>query len=198
MPFAPVNYRLADDRLRSIVERVAPAFIVGESTAIGRIQGVDGVEVTVRDDLDARLEGLEPVDEGHTDPDAVAIWLFTSGTTGQPKAALLRHRHLVSYVLSTVEYMAAGEDEATLVSVPPYHVAGMAAILSATYSGRRIVYLPQFDPAEWVRLAEERRSPTPWWSPRCSGASSMRSRSGMPSCPRWPTCPTAAVACRCP
>jgi acyl-CoA synthetase (AMP-forming)/AMP-acid ligase II len=51
--------------------------------------------------------------------------------------------------------MCASEDEATLVSVPPYHVAGMAAVLSSTYAGRRIVYLPQFDPDDWVRLAAE-------------------------------------------
>ena len=37
--------------------------------------------------------------------------LFTSGTTGAPKAAVLRNRHLVSYILGSVEFAAAGEDE---------------------------------------------------------------------------------------
>ena len=36
----------------------------------------------------------------------------------------------------------------------PYHIAGIAAILTGTYGGRRIVYLPQFDAVEWVRLAQ--------------------------------------------
>ena len=53
------------------------------------------------------------------------VLLFTSGTTGEPKAAVLRHRHLTSYVISTVEFMGADEDEAALVSVPPYHIAGI-------------------------------------------------------------------------
>ena len=62
------------------------------------------------------------------EPDEIAILLFTSGTTGEPKAAVLRHRHLTSYVISTVEFMGADEDEAALVSVPPYHIAGISAI----------------------------------------------------------------------
>jgi acyl-CoA synthetase (AMP-forming)/AMP-acid ligase II len=83
--------------------------------------------------------------------------LFTSGTTGVPKAALLRQRHLVSYVLGSVEFGAAGEDEAALVSVPPYHVAGVAAMLSSLYAGRRIVQLPAFAPEVWLDLAERER-----------------------------------------
>jgi acyl-CoA synthetase (AMP-forming)/AMP-acid ligase II len=155
VPFAPVNYRLADDRLRSVIGRVAPALVLADESSVERIAGVDGLTVVTRPQLAEQVAGAEPFSGGDTDPEQVAIWLFTSGTTGEPKAAVLRHRHLVSYVLSTVEYMSAGEDEAALVSVPPYHVAGMAAILSATYAGRRIVYLPQFDPIEWVRLAED-------------------------------------------
>ncbi|MGH9287148.1 MAG: class I adenylate-forming enzyme family protein [Acidimicrobiales bacterium] len=155
VPFIAVNYRLADKRLQSVIERVAPALVVVDEAAGARIQSVRGVELLACSELDARLEQAECAGDLQVDPDAVAIWLFTSGTTGEPKAALLRHRHLVSYVLSTVEFMSAGVDEATLVSVPPYHIAGMAAVLSSTYSGRRIVYLPQFDPHDWVRLAEE-------------------------------------------
>jgi fatty-acyl-CoA synthase len=155
IPFTAVNYRLADERLRSVVERVAPALIVTDEATRTRIEGVRGVELVGTGELEAHLERVEPTADAEVDTDAVAIWLFTSGTTGEPKAALLRHRHLVSYVLSTVEFMSAGEDEATLVSVPPYHVAGMAAVLSSTYAGRRIAYLPQFDPDDWVRLATE-------------------------------------------
>ena len=83
--------------------------------------------------------------------------LFTSGTTSEPKAAVLRHRHLVSYIISSVEFLGCSPDEAQLVCVPPYHIAGVAAVLSSLYSGRRIMYLPTFDAAEWVRVATEER-----------------------------------------
>ncbi len=154
LPFVPVNYRLADDRLRAVVQRIVPAYLVAEADVPARLAGLDGLHVRVDADVRRDLEGAPSHEPGDLDGDAVAVWLFTSGTTGEPKAALLRHRHLTSYVLSTVEFMGADEDEATLVSVPPYHIAGMATILSNTYAGRRLVYLPQFDPKEWVRLAD--------------------------------------------
>jgi acyl-CoA synthetase (AMP-forming)/AMP-acid ligase II len=79
--------------------------------------------------------------------------LFTSGTTGEPKAAVLRHRHLTAYVLGSVEFLGADPDDAALVSVPPYHVASIAAVLTSVWAGRRIVYLSQFEPAAWVQTA---------------------------------------------
>jgi len=91
------------------------------------------------------------------DGDGIAILLFTSGTTGAPKAAVLRHKHLVSYILGSVEFGAAAEEDAALVSVPPYHIAGMAAILSSVYSGRRIVQLPSFTAEAWLETARRER-----------------------------------------
>jgi len=100
-------------------------------------------------DIDARRAVLGAADIA----DDAAVLLFTSGTTGDPKAAVLRHDHLTAYVLNTVEFMGAGEAEAALVSVPPYHVAGLSAVLTNVFAGRRIVYLPQFDPHAWVDTA---------------------------------------------
>jgi long-chain acyl-CoA synthetase len=41
-----------------------------------------------------------------------------------------------------------------LICVPPYHIAGVSAALSNLYAGRKMVYLPIFDPEEWVRLID--------------------------------------------
>jgi acyl-CoA synthetase (AMP-forming)/AMP-acid ligase II len=95
--------------------------------------------------------------ETPSDPGAVAIQLFTSGTTGAPKAALLRHEHVMSYILGSVEFGAATPEEALLLAVPPYHIAGISSLLSSTYCARRIVMLPSFEPSEWVRLLQEQR-----------------------------------------
>ena len=84
------------------------------------------------------------------DGEGEAVLLYTSGTTAAPKAAVLRHRHLAAYVVETVEFAGAGPDEAVLVCVPPYHVAGLANLLSNLYAGRRVVYLEQFDAGTWV------------------------------------------------
>ena len=102
--------------------------------------------------------GPAPVCAGDLDPDAVAVQLFTSGTTGAPKSAVLRHGHLSAYVLATVEFGGASDEEAALISVPPYHVAGVAALLSSTYAGRRMVILPEFDAAAWLEVAAAERA----------------------------------------
>src|SRR5699024_8795790 len=82
--------------------------------------------------------------------DSVAAVLFTSGTTSTPKAVSLRHDHLSSYLLNTIELAGADAEEANLVSVPGYHVAGLGSALSNALSGRRLVYLPDFEPESWL------------------------------------------------
>ena len=157
LPFVPVNYRLTDDQLAQILPRLTPGVVIaGEDTA-ARTEGVDGLTVLPRDQFLAvatsKADAPEP-EFGWVDPESIAVLLFTSGTTGEPKAAVLRHRHLVSYIIGSVEFLVAEEDEAQLVSVPPYHIAGISSILSSLYSGRRMVYLPGFDPEQWVATVE--------------------------------------------
>jgi len=165
IPFAPVNYRLADEQLRAILARCAPCVAVVDDEAASRVADIEEVTVVTRDQFFAELAGTGSAGTGSAgtgsadtapalDPDDVAILLFTSGTTGQPKAAVLRHRHLTSYILGTVEFMGADSDETALVSVPPYHIAGISAVLSSTFAGRRIVYLPAFSPQDWVAAAQ--------------------------------------------
>lgn len=150
--FVPLNYRLADADLNKLVARAAPAVLVVDDGMLPRVAPVEGVELVARSDFEFEFV-LGKVPEKIELPAAgndIAVLLFTSGTTGEPKAAVLRHANLTSYVLSTVEFLGAGEDEAALVSVPSYHIAGISAILTSAYGGRRIVYLPAFTAEEWV------------------------------------------------
>jgi acyl-CoA synthetase (AMP-forming)/AMP-acid ligase II len=154
IPFAPLNYRLQDEQLRSVVARLAPGLIIAGSSMVERIGPVEGIEVITTEEFlaAARTEG-SGYEAPFVDPDEIAILLFTSGTTGEPKAAVLRHRHLTSYIIGTVEYLAADESDAQLISVPSYHIAGVSAVLSNIYSGRRVVYLSAFEPDGWVESA---------------------------------------------
>jgi acyl-CoA synthetase (AMP-forming)/AMP-acid ligase II len=158
LPFVPLNYRLAPDALEGLLARIAPARLVAEPA---RVAAREGLEVLARSDLFAAAAdasgAVVPDADWDMDPEAVALLLFTSGTTGAPKAAVLRHRNLVSYVLGTVEFGGAAEADAALVSVPPYHIAGVAAILTSVYAGRRIVQLPEFSAEAWLRAAREER-----------------------------------------
>lgn len=149
VPFIPLNYRLGEEQLAPLVEANEGALVVAEG---GTVAGADPASVVDRGELvspsfaasaDAELPPF-------VDPEDVAVVLYTSGTSGTPKAALLRHRHLTAYVIGTVEFASAELDDAALVTVPPYHIAGMANLLSNLYAGRRIVYLDAFDAEVWL------------------------------------------------
>jgi acyl-CoA synthetase (AMP-forming)/AMP-acid ligase II len=155
LPYVPLNYRLTDAELDALIERITPVCLILDENG-ARYRSRQGVTVWGRQALLEAVSGSEePAEESWPeDPSAVAVQLFTSGTTGTPKTAVLRHAHLVSYVLETVDFMSAGEQEATLVAVPPYHIAGISAVMSSIYACRRIVQLPDFSAAAWLELAE--------------------------------------------
>lgn len=148
VPFVPVNYRLEEHHIDSLVARQPGALILADVASAPRITA-DGPVRVFDDWLESLPASPEAVDPPFDD-DEVAIVLYTSGTTSEPKAALLRHRHLMAYLLGTVEFGGAGDDEAVLVSVPPYHIAGMANMLSNLFAGRRIVYLRSFAASRWI------------------------------------------------
>ncbi len=155
VPYVPLNYRLTRDQLDGLIARISPPYLIADDKNYAAYRSLPNATVLTRQEfLDASL-GQSPTDAPWAeDPAAIAVQLFTSGTTGQPKAAILRHEHLMSYILGTVEFMSAQEEEATLVSVPPYHIAGISAVLSSIYAMRRIVQLADFGAAAWLELAE--------------------------------------------
>ena len=148
IPFVPVNYRLEDHHLNGLIARQPGALVLADAATAPRITG--DVTVRVFDEWLASAPIDAPAIDPPFDDDDVAIVLYTNGTTSEPKAALLRHRHLMAYLLGSVEFGGAGEEEAVLVSVPPYHIAGVANMLSNLFAGRRLVYLQAFDPHVWL------------------------------------------------
>ncbi|WP_374023370.1 class I adenylate-forming enzyme family protein [Mycobacterium sp. HNNTM2301] len=150
LPFTPINYRLSADGIQALIERLPEPLVIVDDRYRDMVGEASGWLMTSDDFLAAARES-EPAAE-FADPDSVAIVLFTSGTTSQPKAVELSHNNLTSYVTGTVEFESAAESDAALICVPPYHIAGVGAALSNLYAGRKMVYLPNFDAQEWVRL----------------------------------------------
>jgi acyl-CoA synthetase (AMP-forming)/AMP-acid ligase II len=155
--YAPLNYRLAKDELTDLLERITPATLFTTGEAFDGLDAPDGLILMDRNRLlpDECTQRAWPDISG--DGSEVAVHLFTSGTTGKPKAAILRHENLVSYILGTVEFASAEEGDTSLISVPPYHIAGISQVLSATFAGRRIVFLDNFEARAWLDLAAAER-----------------------------------------
>jgi acyl-CoA synthetase (AMP-forming)/AMP-acid ligase II len=157
VPFSPINYRAPDEQLKGIVGRLPDALYVVDNTEADRLRSCGAIKLVTKAELRAAIDTPHEFEGSFVDPDEIAVLLFTSGTTSEPKAAVLRHRHLVSYIISGIEFLGCSPDEAQLISVPPYHIAGISAVLSSLYAGRRMVYLPGFDAAEWVRTASDEK-----------------------------------------
>jgi long-chain acyl-CoA synthetase len=161
VPYVPLNYRLTDAEIEALLRRVTPAYLVTEEKRIPTLgQLPDVAPIQTADFVDDAAHPHAVEGEWSMDPEDVAVLLFTSGTTGVPKAAVLRHKHLVSYILSSVEFACADDAEAALVCVPPYHIAGIAAVLSSVYSARHVVQLPNFSAEAWIELARKHQVST--------------------------------------
>jgi len=97
----------------------------------------------------------------NTDPDALAVLPYSSGTTGLPKAVMLTHRNLVSQIhqlAANPEIVGLGKDDVLLAVLPFFHIYGMVVLLlMATFVGAKIVLMPKFDPAKYVELLAEQK-----------------------------------------
>lgn len=153
IPYVPLNYRLADEDLAALLTRIAPALIIGDDQRASELDtGRGHTYLTRAGFVDQVTDPCRQITEVAETDAEIAAQIFTSGTTSAPKAALLKHANLMAYILGTVEFMSADESDAALVSVPPYHIAGIAALMSSIYAMRRIVLLPAFDPEAWLEL----------------------------------------------
>src|SRR3954466_10532003 len=87
-----------------------------------------------------------------TDDDLAAI-LYTSGTTGRSKGAMLTHDNLASNSLSLVDYWRFTKNDVLIHALPIYHTHGLFVASNVTLFARAaMIFLPKFDPEQIVKL----------------------------------------------
>lgn len=126
---------------------------------------------SLRDAVDAGSEA-EPVQPPLVSEHAPAVILFTSGTVGAPKGAVLSHRAVIANLHNLMlitrrlgrDVPADAPGKVYLVTLPLFHMGGLQTIGSQLLTGGTMVFLAdRFDPAEVLRLIEAERVNT--WSP---------------------------------
>ena len=153
--FAPLNWRLTRQELRYAIEDSEPKVLVvaADFAEAGNALGVAEVIPLEGEGYAALLE-TEPtaaVPEVHAD-DPLCL-LYTSGTTGKPKGALIPHRQVVWNAIGTAASWGLGPDDAAPVLTPMFHAGGLFVFLTAMiHMGGRTVLAPDFDPVGSLQL----------------------------------------------
>jgi acyl-CoA synthetase (AMP-forming)/AMP-acid ligase II len=88
------------------------------------------------------------------DSNEIALLVYTAGTTGTPKAVILKHSSFCEFAYNNLDPADMDYNESTLLSVPLYHVAGIQTAISGIYSGRTTVIQDQFESLDWMKLVQ--------------------------------------------
>ncbi len=163
----PLNHRLAPAELAAQVARSGAEWVVGDDEQLARLAaaGVDASLLSGWDSLTARdtdASGAGPL-PGLTSPAALVpsgdpqdpAWLlFTSGTTGTPKGAVLTHASLLAAVAASAGARPVDPDDVYLFCFPLCHVAGYN-VLHRHVHGRPVVLAERFEPASFCQLVAD-------------------------------------------
>ena len=168
--FVPLNYRATAEELEYMVTTAgARVLMVGEryGSLVARLR--DRLRCVSRyvaiESPQPQMDSFEMLiaqapggaSEAEVEEEDVNILMYTSGTTGRPKAVMLTYGDFVAYVCSHTDLADGSPRGAALLCVPLYHIAGVMLMMTSIFSGRRLVVLRQFEPTEWLKTVQRER-----------------------------------------
>jgi len=149
----PVNTGYTADELAHVIGDSGAAIVItGVSTA--SLVQAPTVVVTASADWRALLSDRTPAESVGGGED-LAVLLYTSGTSGRPKGAMLTHRALLANLAqsSQIDPPVVADDDVVLLVLPLFHVFGLNAALGAVAQhGATGVLTERFDPVETLDL----------------------------------------------
>jgi malonyl-CoA/methylmalonyl-CoA synthetase len=153
--YLPLNTAYTLSELDYFFSDAEPRVIVCDPARQREVRGLTGARRATVLTLDAAGQGSlidAATDRGDLapvpcDPDDLAALLYTSGTTGRSKGAMLTHRNLVSNALALRETWGFTGADVLLHVLPVYHTHGLfVATNTVLLAGARMIFLPRFDP----------------------------------------------------
>lgn len=163
--FVPLNYRAKAEEIAYMIDYADIKLLFVDERYLDLVSSIRAQLPKLIDVVPLDFEGHGGyealINEENTEvpaadiaDDDTTILLFTSGTTGRPKAVPLRHDAFVAYALENVEPASPDHEERNILTVPLYHVAGIQAMFPAVYGGRTMIMMRQFELKEWLETVQ--------------------------------------------
>ncbi|EDL63836.1 class I adenylate-forming enzyme family protein [Bacillus sp. SG-1] len=153
--FVPLNWRLSTDELQFVVRDAAPAIMGVQTSFIQQASELQEDFYLIEIDSNHYLEGIATskitakLDLEESDPLAM---IYTGGTTGHPKGAVLSHRSIMWNAVNTIVSWNLTDRDTTLTSIPMFHTGGLNALsIPILVAGGTVVLSPGFHPDQAVK-----------------------------------------------
>ncbi len=159
----PLNNRLTPAELAVLVDRAEPRVLVGADehlALLGRAAGARPVhDLAVARPADTAGAAVTPHPSGAgPGPETPVLMVFTSGTTGRARGAVLTQGAIAHTVANSLDHQGIGPDDVILSVLPTFHVGGLnIQSLPALAVGAALVLPPGFDPGGTLALIERHR-----------------------------------------
>lgn len=158
----PLNIREAAPELAWVLNDSGARLLVYDATLVANLPAPDDTpELAARQDIDTLFAALRkgsaaPVATVHEDE--VALLLYTSGTTGRPKGAMLTHCNIVHSIMHYQLAMEIGPADRSILAVPISHVTGLVALVATIIgAGATLIIMPEFKAERFLDLAAQER-----------------------------------------
>ncbi|MBC3193341.1 long-chain fatty acid--CoA ligase [Pseudonocardia sp. C8] len=170
--FVPLNFRLTAPELAHILGDAGVHTLVADAEHAAVVDPVRAEAGVTRALALSPVPGWEPLEEllagraplaepVHPEPDEVALIMYTSGTTGRPKGAMLTHGNLFWNNVNALLSFDISQNDVSLVAAPLFHIGGLnVTTLLTLQKGGHIVLMPAFDPGQALKLIAEYRVTT--------------------------------------
>jgi acyl-CoA synthetase (AMP-forming)/AMP-acid ligase II len=168
---APLNPAYKADELHFYMEDAQTRVVIAESTNTAVREAADKLRLPLltasasRDGI-VEISALDSNGQGSAEtpqPDDVALFLHTSGTTSRPKGVPLTHGNVLRSARNIARHYALSPQDRSLMVMPLFHVHGLiGATLSTLAAGGAVIVPPRFSASEFWTLAREHRAT--WYS----------------------------------
>ncbi|MCK4698580.1 MAG: AMP-binding protein, partial [Dehalococcoidia bacterium] len=169
--FVPLNFRAKKDELIHMLNHSEACVLLVGERYIEMVNEMRSELPLVQHyiSIEGKQEGMLDYEElldtasgeeffTEIDDEDITILMYTAGTTGLPKGVPLPHNSFSVYMLENVNPVDPEIEETNLLTMPLYHVAGIQAMLAATYGGRALAMMRQFEVNEWLETVQREKA----------------------------------------